>query len=181
MNNTDFSDETNKHTFRTMRRCKQQLSVHECEKILQETTSGVLAVLGDNGFPYAVPLSHFYMNGKLYFHSAKEGPKIDALKREAKVSFCVIGQDSVHPETFTTHFRSVIAFGRITILSDEKEKRQALELLGRHFNPTDENKLQQEIEKSFQQVLVLRMDIEHLTGKEAIELVRANNKKKPIT
>ena len=99
MNNTDFSDETNKHTFRTMRRCKQQLSVHECEKILQETTSGVLAVSGDNGFPYAVPLSHFYMNGKLYFHSAKEGHKVDALKREAKVSFCVIGQDSVHPET----------------------------------------------------------------------------------
>ena len=83
-------------------------------------------------------------------------------------------------KTFTTHFRSIIAFGRITIISDEKEKRQALELLGRHFNPTDENKLQQEIEKSFQQVLVLRMDIEHLTGKEAIELVRANNRNKPI-
>ena len=75
----------------------------------------VLALLGDNDYPYAVPISYVYDDGKVYFHSAKSGHKIDAIQRTAKASFCVIDEDLVVPEEYTTYFRSVIAFGRIRL------------------------------------------------------------------
>lgn len=84
-----------------MRRFKQELSSEDTAKILEHGSHGVLAVLGDEGYPYAVPLSYVYADGKLYFHGAKQGHKLDALQNSAKSSFCVVGQDNVAPETFT--------------------------------------------------------------------------------
>ena len=159
--------------FRPMRRDRQQLSREECELILGRCTSGVLALTGDGGYPYAVPLSYVYTDGAIIFHSAVEGHKVDAIKRDSRCSFCVIDQDEIKPDEFTTHFRSVIAFGRIHILEDADEKVQALRLLGRRYSPDDEPGLQHEIDKSLDHVLLLRLDIEHLSGKQAIELVRA--------
>ena len=156
-----------------MRRDRQQLSREECELILGRCTSGVLALTGDGGYPYAVPLSYVYTDGAIIFHSAVEGHKVDAIKRDSRCSFCVIDQDEIKPDEFTTHFRSVIAFGRIHILEDADEKVQALRLLGRRYSPDDEPGLQHEIDKSLDHVLLLRLDIEHLSGKQAIELVRA--------
>lgn len=159
--------------FRPMRRDRQQLSREECELILGRCTSGVLALTGDGGYPYAVPLSYVYTDGAIIFHSAVEGHKVDAIRRDSRCSFCVIDQDEIKPDEFTTHFRSVIAFGRIHILEDADEKVQALRLLGRRYSPDDEPGLQHEIDKSLDHVLLLRLDIEHLSGKQAIELVRA--------
>ena len=99
--------------FRPMRRGKQLLPPEESIQILEQGTSGVLAVAGDAGYPYAVPLSYVYTDGKLYFHCAKSGHKLDAIRRNSKTSFCVIGQDAVVPLEYTTYFRSVIAFGQI--------------------------------------------------------------------
>lgn len=113
--------------FREMRRCKQALERTVVEDILRRGSSGVLAVLGDDAYPYAVPLSYVYADGKLYFHGAKEGHKIDAIRQHAKASFCVIDQDAVVPEEYTTYFRSVIAFGRMRILETDAEKRAAIE------------------------------------------------------
>jgi nitroimidazol reductase NimA-like FMN-containing flavoprotein (pyridoxamine 5'-phosphate oxidase superfamily) len=160
--------------FRPMRRHRQQLSREECERILGRCTSGVLAVTGDGGYPYAVPLSYVYADGAIIFHSAVEGHKVDAIRRDNCCSFCVIEQDEIKPAEFTTYFRSVIAFGRIQILEDDNEKVQALRLLGSRYSPGDEHGLQHEIDKSLDHVLLLRLDIEHLSGKQAIELVRAN-------
>ena len=101
-----------------MRRSRQQLSPEECIDILQQATSGVLAVMGDGGYPYTVPLSHVYADGHLYFHSAIQGHKVDAIRNDSRCSFCVIAQDEVHPETFTTHFKSVVAFGQIHVIED---------------------------------------------------------------
>lgn len=157
--------------FRSMRRIRQQLSQDECIDILCQSTSGVLAVMGDGGYPYAVPLSHVYADGHVYFHSALQGHKIDAIGNDPRCSFCVIAQDEVHPETFTTHFKSVIAFGQIHIIDDEAERLAALRLLGRRHAPHDEAGLQHEIDKGFNRVLMLRLDIEHLTGKQAIEMI----------
>ena len=162
--------------FRPMRRHRQQLSREECERILDRCISGVLALTGDGGYPYAVPLSYVYADGAIIFHSAVQGHKIDAIKRDSRCSFCVIDQDEIKPAEFTTHFRSVIAFGRIHILESVDEKVQALRLLGRRYSPGDEHGLQHEIDQSLDHVLILRLDIEHMTGKEAIELVKA---KKP--
>ena len=160
--------------FRPMRRMRQQLSKEVCDNILRNATSGTLAVLGDGDYPYAVPLSFVYCGTCIYFHSAKSGHKIDAIKREDKASFCVISKDEIHGDEFTTYFRSVIAFGRITIVSSPGEKLEGAKLLGRKYNPNDEEGLSREIEKSLAHMELLRFDIEHLTGKQAIELVRRN-------
>ena len=157
--------------FRSMRRKRQQLSEEKSIEILRKSTSGTLALLGDNGYPYAVPISYVYADGKLYFHSALSGHKIDAIRNCDKASFCVIDQDEVHPEKYTTYFRSVIAFGCIHIIEDEQEKLATARLLGDRYNPNQEEALQKEIEKGLSRMVMIRFDIEHLTGKEAIELV----------
>lgn len=156
-----------------MRRNRQQLSREECERILGRCTSGVLALSGDGGYPYAVPLSYVYVDGALIFHSALEGHKVDAVRSDSRCSFCVIERDEIKPAEFTTHFRSVIAFGRIRILEGADDKVQALRLLGRRYSPNDEQGLQHEIDKSLDHVLLMRLDIEHLSGKQAIELVQS--------
>lgn len=156
---------------RKMRRFKQQLSEAESIDILTSTTSGVLALCGEDDQPYGVPLSHVYYDGKLYFHSALKGHKIDLIAQNAKASFTVIAQDEIHPETYTTYFRSVIAFGKLRIVSDEKEKLRILEILGRRCNPDDEESLAKEIESGLSRCLALEMSIERLTSKQSIELV----------
>ena len=150
--------------FRAMRRKRQQLTEEKSIGILQKSTAGTLALLGDNGYPYAVPISYVYADGKLYFHSALSGHKIDAIRNSDKASFCVIDQDEVHPEKYTTYFRSVIAFGRIHIIEDEQEKLATARLLGDRYNPNQEEALQKEMEKGLSRMVMIRFDIEHLTG-----------------
>ena len=164
--------------FREMRRKKQVLSQKEVEGILHKGTSGVLALLGDNDYPYAVPISYVYDNGKVYFHSAKSGHKIDAIQKAAKASFCVIDEDLVVPEEYTTYFRSVIAFGRIRIVEDDSEKRAAIEKLAIKYAPEDTAANRDyAISREWKPLCMLEMTIDHVTGKEAIELVkeRENN------
>lgn len=158
--------------FRQMRRKRQQLTQEESIAILQNATAGTLALLGDDDYPYAVPISYVYNEGKLYFHSALNGHKVDAIRKYDKASFCVIEQDDVQPEKYTTFFRSVIAFGRIHIVEDEKEKLEIVRMLGNRYNPNQDDALQKEIESGLSRLLAIRFDIEHLTGKEAIELVK---------
>ncbi len=159
-------------TFRQMRRMRQQLSEEESIGILRKSTAGTLALLGDNDYPYAVPISYVYVDGKLYFHSALSGHKVDAIRKCDKASFCVIEQDDVQPEKYTTFFRSVIAFGRIHIIENETEKLETARMLGNRYNPNQEEALQKELESGLSRMLMIRFDIEHLTGKEAIELMK---------
>jgi len=161
--------------FRQMRRKRQQLSNEESIELLQKATAGTLALLGDENYPYAVPISYVYHEGKLYFHSALAGHKVDAIRKCDKASFCVIEQDNVQPKKYTTFFRSVIAFGRIHIIEDEQEKLETARMLGNRYNPNDDEGLQKEIEGGFSRILMIRFDIEHLTGKEAIELMKQRN------
>ena len=161
--------------FREMRRKRQQLSEEESISILQKSTAGTLALLGDNDYPYAVPISYVYHEGKLFFHSALTGHKVDAIRKYDKASFCVIAQDDVQPEKYTTFFRSVIVFGRIHIIEDEVEKLATARIFGNRYNPNQEKVLQKELESGLSRMLMIRFDIEHLTGKEAIELVRQKN------
>lgn len=157
--------------FREMRRKKQQLSAAETILILHSCTSGVLAVTGDNDYPYAVPLSYAYKDGRLFFHIAKEGHKLDGIARNNKVSFCVIKTDAVVPQAFTTHYRSAIVFGRARILTDNGEKRAALECLLEKYSPAYLTEGQAEIERDWNRVCVVEVQIEHMTGKAAIEVV----------
>ncbi len=160
--------------FREMRRTKQLLSEVETIEILQSCTSGVLAVTGDNDYPYAVPLSYVYKDGKLFFHFAKAGHKIDSILKNNKVSFCVIKTDDVIQNTFTTHFRSVIVFGRAKIITEDSEKKYALECLVEKYSPDYIAEGQSEIVREWKLVNVAEVEIEHMTGKAAIEII--NNK-----
>ena len=158
--------------FREMRRKKQALQIEECEAVLWRGSSGVLAVLGDGGYPYTVPLSYVYDGEKIFFHCAKTGHKLDAIRRESKVSFCVVDADQVVPAEYTTYYRSVVAFGRARVLEEVSEKRKALEKLAEKYSPELERGRSLEIDKQFAGVCMVEIQIEHLTGKEAIELVR---------
>ena len=160
--------------FRELRRKRQALSRADCEAVLSRGTSGVLALAGDDGYPYAVPLSYLYEDGKLLFHCAKAGHKLDAVARCDKASFCVIDQDRVVPEEYTTYFRSVIAFGRIRVIGDDGERRSAVERLALKYHPGDtrENR-NRYIDSEWAPLCMLEMTVEHLSGKQATELLQA--------
>ena len=161
--------------FREMRRKNQQLTHSDCMDILKAGTSGVLAVSGDGGYPYAVPLSYVYRDGKIWFHCATSGHKLDAIARDPKVSFCVIAQDQVVPREFTSYFRSVIVFGRARVLTDDGERRAAIRLLAEKYFPGDPEGREAEIQKDFHRLAMVELTVEHMTGKEAMELVRDRN------
>ena len=157
--------------FRELRRKKQQLSETACQAILKRGTSGVLAVAGDDGYPYAVPLSYVYDGERLFFHCALEGHKLDAIRCDDKVSFCVVDLDNVQPQTYTTHFASVIVFGRARVLENATAKRHALEKLAARYTPDDKEGRTREIERLFNRVCMVELTVEHMCGKQAIELV----------
>lgn len=155
-----------------MRRKKQALSPAACDAILQAGTSGVLALSGADGQPYAVPLSYVYHEGKIYFHCAKAGHKLDLLDQNPKVSFCVIGQDQVVPEKYTTYYRSVILFGTVRRLTAGEEKRAAILALARRYSPDEPaEKVDAEIARYWDALCMLELTPGHITGKECIELV----------
>ena len=159
--------------FREMRRIRQKLSDEETVDILRRGTSGVLALAGDEGYPYALPISYVYDDGKLYFHGAKTGHKIDAIKRCDKASFCVIAQDLIVPEKYTTCFISAIAFGRIRVMEDEAEKRRAIEILADKYAPNETKEHRDSsIDREWSALNMLELTIEHLSGKQAIEILR---------
>ena len=156
--------------FREMRRKRQLLPTEESVSILEKMTSGTLALHGDDGYPYAVPVSYVYADGKIYFHTAVKGHKVDAIQTNGKVSFCVVEQDDVKPAEFTTYFRSVIVFGKARILEDENEKLSALRLLADKYSHGEAG-MEAEIAKGFNHLLMVEITVEHLTGKESIEFV----------
>ena len=156
--------------FRPMRRFKQQLSENECKEILNKSKSGVLAVIGDDGYPYAVPLSYVYLNNKIYFHSAKEGHKVDAIAINDKVSFCVVAKDDVVPEELTTYFKSVIIFGKAKKLEGDELRNTAIQLGLKYYN--NENAVKKEVEAALNRMLCYEINIEHISGKQAKELIK---------
>ena len=158
--------------FRPMRRHVQALSDDEIKSILERSTSSVLALSGDKGYPYSVPMSYVYADGKIYFHSAQQGHKIDSVRRNEKASFCIIDQDEVLPEKYTTYFRSVIVFGKMRILETPTEKRICLEKLAEKYRPGHMEDSHRAIGTEFANVCIMELSPEHITGKEAIELVR---------
>ncbi|MFL0268958.1 pyridoxamine 5'-phosphate oxidase family protein [Candidatus Clostridium radicumherbarum] len=160
--------------FREMRRKKQLLSKEETIEILNSCTSGVLGVIGDNDYPYTVPVSYAFKDDKLFIHSARQGHKIDSIKRNDKVTFCVIDRDEVVQKTFTTYFRSVSIFGRARIITEDSDRRYALQSLVEKYSPDYIKEGQQEIERELDRVCLIEIKIEHMTGKAAIEIVNSN-------
>ena len=149
---------------RDMRRKNQQLPHEEAVQILKRATSGVLALSGDDGYPYAVPMSHFYQNGKLYFHCAATGHKIDAITACDKVSYCVMDEGFRRDGEWALNINSVVVFGRMRIVGDDDRKREICTNLVRKFTD-DEAYLEKELASAFPRVNCLELAIEHMTGK----------------
>ena len=157
--------------FREMRRKKQLLSVIETIKILEKCTNGVLSCLGDDEYPYGVPLNYVYENEKIYFHSAKAGHKIDAILKNPKVSFSIVEKDTIISEKYTSYFRSVIVFGKTRIVNDDERTKAFKALVEKYSGDQPEVKKEKEIMECAH-AYVIAIDIEKITGKEAIELVK---------
>lgn len=160
-------------TARTMRRFKQLLPAEETERILRNGKYCVLAVSGDNDYPYAVPVNYVYDGTIIYIHSAMQGHKIDALRRNPKCSLCVVDKDDVIPEEFTSYFRSVIVFGNAQFIESTDEKIAALRQLGEKYSPGIDP--QAEIDRFIKTVCIIKISIESVSGKEAIELTKARH------
>jgi hypothetical protein len=150
--------------FRKMRRHKQELPKEECIDILINEPRGVLAVIGDEDYPYALPMSHVYCDGKIYFHGAKTGHKRDAISNNPKVSYCVLDKGFMNDDGWSYTFRSVIVFGKMRILIDRDEKINKLRLLGNKFFPTPED-TENEIKRLLDRTEVFEITIEHMSGK----------------
>lgn len=154
-----------------MRRSRQLMPLDESRKLLFEGSHGVLSLIDGEGNPYGVPLNYVYDgDSKIYFHCATVGYKLECINIHRNCSFCVIGQDLVVPEEFTSYFRSVIVSGEIVRVKPENEIIMALNLLCCRFSPGIDGS--EEINRCLSRVAVLRLDIKDITGKEAIELVR---------
>ena len=134
--------------FRELTRKKQKLTQEDCIEVLKNETRGVLSVNGDDGYPYALPINHYYNeeDGKIYFHSGKIGYKIDALKKDDKVSFCVFDQGVRSPGQWYYVVKSVIVFGRIAIIEDPDRIVDITTRLSHKFTD-DEDYIQGEIKK----------------------------------
>jgi nitroimidazol reductase NimA-like FMN-containing flavoprotein (pyridoxamine 5'-phosphate oxidase superfamily) len=152
--------------FREMNRKKQQLDEAECIEILKQEVRGVLSVLGDDGYPYGMPLNHYYCeeDGKLYFHSGKKGHRNDAIARCDKASFCVYDGGFRREGEWALNIRSVIVFGRIEVIED-REKIYAIARQLSHKFTQDEQYIAREIEKSGPGTFMFALRPEHMTGK----------------
>lgn len=156
--------------FRPMKRSKQLLSAEDTAEVMKNCTSGILACLGDNDYAYAVPLSYIYYNKVIYFHSAKAGHKIDALLKNPKVSFAVIDEDRVVGKEYTTYYRSVIAFGKARIVEGEEWLQAFGALVEKYSGDQPEEEKKEEVGKCSHSHIIA-IDVEHITGKAATELL----------
>ena len=156
--------------FRGMRRFKQQLSEEECRKVLSEGKVGVLAVAGDDGYPYTIPLNYQYdtQSGNLYFHGAAEGHKIDSIRRSGKVSFNVLSDPWKAEGEWWRQFNSVTIFGRIRIVEEEALREEELRAIGRKYLP-DETHVEEEMRRDAARACILELCPEHMTGKHVRE------------
>lgn len=152
--------------FREMLRIKNGLPIEDCIKILKNETRGVLSVIGDEGYPYGSPMNHFYNDedGKIYFHCGKMGHRLDALKNNNKVSFCTYDKGHRNEGEWALNVKSVIVFGKITVIDDINKIIAITTKLSRKFTD-DEEYIKKEIELHAHKTLLLQLEPEHICGK----------------
>jgi len=152
--------------FREMRLAGNMTTQEEAEEMLNTASNGVLAVSGDDGYPYAVPVSFAYEKGKIYFHSTSSAShKLDAIRKEQKVSFCVVTQDKIIPEAFNTLYRSTVVFGKARILTDPMEIRNGIMAILKKYAKDHLDSGQNYMDAESGNFTVIEINIEHMTGK----------------
>lgn len=150
--------------FRKMRRINQALSKRECITILQNAPRGVLAVCGEDGYPYAFPMDYIYLDGKLFFHCAREGHKIDAIIANNHASFCVMNEGFRKEGHWALNISSIVLFGKVRIIKNQKENIETARKIAIKYYPTAEA-AEEEVKKAADKVQILEFSIDHMTGK----------------
>ena len=156
--------------FRELIRKNKKISMQECIDILKAQKRGVLSVCGDDGYPYGMPMNHYYNceDGKIYFHCGKFGHRLDALKRDNKVSFCTYDEGYRNPDEWALNIKSVVVFGRIEIIDELERISDVTDKLSRKFTQDDEY-IKSEIEKYAEKTLLLALTPDHICGKTVNE------------
>ena len=152
--------------FRELVRKHKQLPMEECIRVLQTEKRGVLSVIGDDDYPYGMPMNHWYNeeDGKIYFHCGKVGHRLDALKKCSKVSFCTYDEGYCNPGQWALNVKSVIVFGRMAIVDDQDRIAEITTKLSHKFT-ADDAYIQAEIDKYARHTLLLELTPEHICGK----------------
>ena len=154
--------------FRPLRRFKQVAAPQECEELLYSAQRGILAVHGEDGYPYGLPVNYLYLDGKIYFHCAKTGHKLDSIRANNKVCFTVLSEPVKNPGEWWNCFTSVICFGRIAAVKDEREKDRLLRQIGAKYFPKGYD-IEVDMEKNARNALILGITIDHMSGKHVRE------------
>ena len=156
--------------FRELSRKQNMLSLQECKNLLEQETRGVLSVLGDDGYPYGMPMNHWYdpEDGTIYFHCGKEGHRLDCLKAHHKGSFCVFNRGERPEGEWALRVKSVIVFGRIEILDDRDKIVEITTKLSHKFTQ-DDAYIRREIESAAHKTLLLKLIPDHICGKRVTE------------
>ena len=150
--------------FKEMRRKDRKLELCEAEEILTKGEYGILATIGENGYPYGVPVNYAYFNNTIFFHCAAEGHKLQNLEYESKVSFTVVGDTCPLPDKFSTNYESVIVFGQASEASEDEKEKILLEIIQKYSPDFIENG-KDYITKSSKHSRVFKIGIDHITGK----------------
>ena len=154
--------------FRTLRRFKQAATLQECEALLNAAQRGILAVHGENGYPYGLPVNYLFLDGRIYFHCAKVGHKLDAIRANDKVCFTVLSEPVKNPGEWWNCFTSVICFGHISEVTNEQEKDRILRQIGAKYFPEGYD-LEGDMMKNACNALILVITIDHMSGKHVRE------------
>ena len=152
--------------FRELIRKNKKLSTEDCIQILKNETRGVLSVIGDDDYPYGMPMNHWYNeeDRKIYFHCGKAGHRLDALKKHNKVSFCTYDKGYKQEGSWALNVKSVIVFGKITIVDDKDKIIDITTKLSHKFTQDDEY-IKREIDNYLDRTLLLELTPEHMCGK----------------
>lgn len=156
--------------FRPIRRKKKEISSDDAKRLLSSERRGVLAVEGEDGYPYAIPVNYLYCpdENTIIFHGARAGYKVDCLKRNDKVCFTVYGNEQVKDEAWAPYLQSVVVFGRCHMVSDPETCIPLVRRLAGKFYP-DAGAIEEEIASSGKAVQMFVIEIEHMSGKEIQE------------
>lgn len=153
--------------FRNMRRDEKLMTLDETQEVLREQDFGILSVIGDDGYPYGVPVNYVYDEGKLYFHGTSEAShKLDAINKEAKVSFTVVSQHELVPEKMSTKYASVIIFGRARVIYSKEETIDTLRTFLARLSPEMASKTSKIYEAKQGKFVMIEITPEHTTGKK---------------
>ena len=154
--------------FRPLRKTKLELNMEETKENLKIAEYGVLAVFGDHGYPHAVPINYVYMNGKIYFHCAKEGHKLDAIEKNNKVAFTAVGYHKVLADKFDSEYKSVVVHGRAFECFDD-EKEAALREMINKYSTAYQEAGQDYIDRAKNHIKIIKIEIDHMSGKAYID------------